>query len=134
MYLFNLNLLPRDEWPENTIYIGRAHAGRGLSKSKFANPFPLKDRNDDVERHKVLEQYRTYFWEQIQDKKVLISELQELDGCNLACFCAPKHCHGMIIQKAVEWARDKTNDQDFKGLSNPLVMPRVRSISEMLKF
>lgn len=134
MYLINLNLLPEKELPENTIYIGRTHLGFGLSASIFANPFYLKNRNDDNERKVVLEQYRDYLWTQIQEKKILISDLKALEGHNLACFCAPKLCHGMIVKEAVVWARNKTDDMDFTEISsNPFPMPKVKTISDMLK-
>ncbi len=130
--VINLNLLDAG-LPEGAVYIGRPHAGRGLAGSKFANPFPLKDRSSDTERKAVLSQYHAWLWEQIQSKAITVADIQALDGHALACFCAPQPCHGMVLQKAVEWAQDKTVDQDWSTHSNPIELPRVRTLSDWLK-
>lgn len=134
MQLLNLNLLQGPGLPEGAIYIGRPHTGRRLAGSKFANPFPLHNRNDDQERQVVLEKYHGWLWEQIQRRVILVEDLQALDGHDLACFCAPKQCHGMVVMKAVEWARDKTPDQDWSRVANPIELPRPATLSDLLKF
>lgn len=131
--VINLNTLSDPGFPEGAIYIGRAHAGRGLSGSKFANPFPLRDRNSSTERQAVLEQYHGWIWGKIQANDITVTDLQALDGHSLACFCAPQPCHGQVLAKAVEWSMDKTLDQDWTGVSNPIEMPRLRSLADWLK-
>lgn len=133
MRLINLNLEEGPGVPEGAIYIGRPHAGRRLAGSKFANPFPLRNRNDDEERRQILAQYHQWLWEQIQQAIITVEDLQALDGHDLACFCAPQACHGMVIQKAVDWARDQQPGQDWSQVPNPIELPRVRSLSDWLK-
>jgi hypothetical protein len=133
MRLINLNLESGPGLPEGAVYIGRPHASRRLAGSKFANPFPLRDRNDEEERKQVLEQYRQWLWAQIQKNAITVEDLKALDGHDLACFCVPKLCHGMVVQKAVEWARDQEPGQDWTGVSNPIELPRPRSLSDWLK-
>lgn len=131
--VINLNTLTEPGFPEGAIYIGRAHPGRRLAASKFANPFPLRDRNSDSERKAILEQYHAWLWDQIQSRAITVQDLQALDGHALACFCAPQPCHGMVLERAVEWAMDKTLDQDWAGVPNPIELPRVRTLSDWLK-
>ena len=135
MRVLNLNLEQQGPGiPDGSIYIGRPHAGRRLAGSKFANPFALKDRNSDTERAEILKQYHAWLWGQVQSNAITVEDIQGLDGHDLACFCAPKHCHGMVLVKAVEWARDQAPGQDWSGQSNPIEMPRVRTLADMLKF
>ena len=65
----------------------------------LGNPFFLKNVNDDVERAKVIEQYREYFYEKLKDTKFKEYVLS-LKGKRIACFCKPKPCHVDII---VDW-------------------------------
>ena len=132
MRLINLNLEGDGRVPEGAIYIGRAHAGRRLAASPFANPFPLQNRSDDEERRVILDRYRDWLWEEIKANRITVTDLQRLDGHDLACFCAPQLCHGMVVQKAVEWARDKTPGSCWRDHPNPLVAPRVRTLSDWL--
>lgn len=133
MRLINLNTESGPGLPEGAVYIGRPHAGRRLAGSKFANPFPLRDRHDDEERKVVLARYHGWMWGQIQANAITVADLQALDGHDLACFCFPKLCHGMVIQKAVEWARDQDPHATWAGQPNPIELPRPRSLSDWLK-
>jgi len=59
-------------------------------RSKWGNPFRMESEAD---REKVVDQFRKWVWTQPQ----LIAEArQELRGKDLACWCAPKACHGDI--------------------------------------
>jgi len=131
--VINLNLQETPGLPEGAVYIGRAHMGRRLPASKFANPFPLQDRSSDSERKVILERYHDWLWQQIQADVITVTDLQELDGKCLACFCAPQPCHGMVLVNAVEWAMGQKPGQNWKGVSNPIEMPRVRTLSDWLK-
>ncbi len=81
------------------IYIGRAMymGGWQLPTSKWANPFRLKDYNNNLDL--VLQKYEEY----IRSKPDLISALPELSGKILGCWCRGKRdddrCHGDILAK-----------------------------------
>lgn len=65
------------------VYIGRP--------SKWGNPFSIgKDGN----RNEVISKYLE--WVQAQPK--LMRALPELKGKTLGCWCAPKPCHGHILE------------------------------------
>jgi len=68
------------------------YIGRG---SKWGNPFVI---GKDGTRSEVLAKYRTWLFDQEQ----LLSELGELRGRTLVCFCAPQACHGQILCELVE--------------------------------
>lgn len=66
------------------IYIGRG--------SIWGNPFIIgKDGN----REEVIEKYEEY----LVNSPELLKKLPELRGKTLACFCAPKACHGDVLAK-----------------------------------
>lgn len=75
----------RDKDKPNTVYIGRP--------SKWGNPFPLK--SEDARQQEVW-QYEQ--WLQTQPELIAAAK-RELRGKNLACFCAPKACHGDVLLK-----------------------------------
>lgn len=133
MDVLNLNLIEGRGLPEGAVYVGRPHVGRGLPGSKFANPFPVGRSVPDELRSQSLEKYRHWLWAEIQANRITLSEIKALDGHDLACFCAPKACHGMIVKQAVEWARGLPLQVDVKTLENPLTLPAVRSLSDWLK-
>lgn len=77
------------------VYIGRP--------SKWGNPYPL---SDEGEREEVVELYRRYLWRCIKEGSITRSEMVELVGKTLGCWCTPKPCHGDILCKAVQWAKN----------------------------
>ena len=66
------------------VYIGRT--------SKWGNPFVI---GNDGTREEVIEKYRNYLSQNIK----LLSELHELKGKKLGCFCSPLPCHGDILKE-----------------------------------
>ena len=64
------------------VYIGRP--------SKWGNPFKL---DDEDQRDDVIELYRNY----ILKNEELMSQIEELRGKNLVCYCTPKRCHGDVL-------------------------------------
>lgn len=79
------------------LYIGRG--------SVWGNPFVMKDKSD-AERTRVIEAYKKYLWAAICEGAVTKEILLELDGKRLACYCAPKACHGDVLVSAVKWAKE----------------------------
>lgn len=80
-------------------------------KTDWGNPFPLRDRDDPIERREVLEQYRSYLADAIDSGKVDIDRLARLDGKQLACHCAPAACHGDVLSQAASWAARLERDR-----------------------
>lgn len=64
------------------VYIGRP--------SKWGNPFRMKKEH---QRGDVVARYAAY----IQTRPDLLAALSELRGKRLACYCAPKPCHGDVL-------------------------------------
>ena len=65
------------------VYVGRP--------SKWGNPFKLTAEQD---REKVIAQYQEWLMRQ---PKLLADAKRELRGKVLACWCAPKACHGDVL-------------------------------------
>jgi hypothetical protein len=66
------------------VYIGRP--------SKWGNPFVI---GIDGTRSEVIEKYREW----ILTQPDLLNSLHELKGKTLGCWCAPKRCHGDILEE-----------------------------------
>jgi hypothetical protein len=75
------------------IYIGRktSKGGWDLPRSKWANPFTLKEHGGQVER--VLTLYTIY----LKGRPHLMNSIHELKGKVLGCWCKPNPCHGDIL-------------------------------------
>lgn len=86
--------------PEGAVYIGRG--GKGLTQSKFANPFKL---SADEERGATLNRYKEWLWNECLDGRITKHDILSLDGKDLVCFCAPKPCHGNIIEELIEYVK-----------------------------
>ena len=71
-------------------YIGRANPAYDLPASKWANPFRLEREQD---RPLVLARYRIWLLSQPR----LLQDIHELRGLVLACWCAPRLCHGDVL-------------------------------------
>ena len=84
----NIKSLPEcgDDSIENPdyVFIGRP--------SKWGNPFKI---GKDGTREHVVQRYEGWL---MQNKK-LVSEISELQGKVLGCFCKPKLCHGDILAR-----------------------------------
>lgn len=77
------------------------YTGRG---NIWGNPFVMKDKSD-AERDRVIEAYKKYLWVAICEGAVTKEDLLSLDGKRLACYCAPKACHGDVLVAAIEWVK-----------------------------
>lgn len=103
-----LNLRDKSVW----IAVQKGEAVRIDRKTDWGNPFPLRDRNDPVERREVIERYRSYLADAIDSGKVDVDRLARLDGRKLACHCAPQACHGDVLSEAASWAAGIERDKD----------------------
>ncbi len=77
---------------EYDVYIGREVPEMGIDGSKWGNPFIMNDESD-TERDRAISEYRNW----IVDQPQLMASLEELRGKRLACWCAPKPCHGNVL-------------------------------------
>jgi hypothetical protein len=80
----NLRVEPYDE------YIGRG--------SVFGNPFQI---GVDGDRETVILRYKEWFSFLIKDERIQ-SELSQMKGKKLGCFCSPQKCHGEIIAEYID--------------------------------
>ena len=76
--------------PAGAVYIGRG--------SKWGNPFRFGPAGD---RAAVIVNER---W--LADQRHLLRSLDELRGCDLVCFRAPQPCHGDLLMRLANAARD----------------------------
>ncbi len=94
--LNKLNYKDFIEWSANTnhLYIGRdmSYYVPGTYKSKWHNPFPVKNYG--------LDECLILYEEHIRDN--LYSDLPELEGKILGCWCHPNKCHGDILIKLLK--------------------------------
>ena len=82
--------------PKGAVYIGPS-CNQGewrLRQSKWHNPFKIdtKKRRRDGTLEQVLAKYERHLHD-----SGLIADIQELRGRDLACWCAPKPCHGDVL-------------------------------------
>ena len=68
--------------PSDAVYIGRP--------SKWGNPFVI---GKDGTRQEVVQKYKDY----ILSNQFLLSQIEELRGKDVVCFCAPQQCHGDVL-------------------------------------
>lgn len=64
-------------------------------ETKWGNPFVMEREAD---RQTVIVQYREW----IQTQPDLLAALPELKGKRLACWCAPKSCHGDVLAELAD--------------------------------
>lgn len=95
------------EWmaDPNNVYIGR----RGVVfidgsryptiGSPFANPYKI---GKDGIREEVSQKYEIYIRQLIKNNPSIKTELLNLKGANLGCWCAPESCHGDVLLKLIE--------------------------------
>lgn len=70
------------------VYIGRP--------SKWGNPFTI---GKDGTRKEVIEKYKNWLLENDE----LLSDIIELDGKVLGCWCKPNACHGDVLVEILDY-------------------------------
>lgn len=96
----NIRGLDRTEYD---VYIGRQNKRYGLQGSPFANPFKMKNQSE-AERERVIAEYEQYLR---RTMVVLALCRAQLPGKRLACWCAPKACHGDVLAKVADMSDDE---------------------------
>lgn len=74
--------------PAAAVYIGRP--------SKWGNPFII---GIDGGRRAVIRKYRAWL---LGQPELVAQARQELKGKDLVCWCAPKPCHGDVLQEVAD--------------------------------
>jgi hypothetical protein len=101
------------EWikDDNNAYIGRYGVvfikNDELNKlerypkesSIWANPFKI---NKETTRQQVLDKYKEYITNKLNENPKLITELLKLKGKKLGCWCYPEPCHGNILLELID--------------------------------
>ena len=85
---------------ENNIYIGRSgivfidNKRFPSRQSNFANPFKL---GKDGTREEIINKYKVYITNKLDNDKFLRQELINMKGKKLGCWCYPAPCHGNVL-------------------------------------
>ena len=80
-----------DDIPADAAYVGRP--------TKWGNPFLVNDpllpqgSSKTTKHQMVVKEYRRYLLE----NEKLMSQLSELKGKDLACWCSPLPCHADVL-------------------------------------
>jgi hypothetical protein len=81
------------------IYIGRPNRlvkeGFGAD-GYYGNPFKL---SSESERQEIYDRFYEYAVERVGEEEEYRNRVAYLDGKTLACWCAPKLCHGHALAK-----------------------------------
>lgn len=77
------------------VYIGRA--GKGMN-GYFGNPFPLNGNS----RGSTLARFRDWADARMITDWQYASNVAELSGKTLVCFCAPNPCHGHVLAELAD--------------------------------
>lgn len=80
--VLNARQVGKDNLPADTVYVGRP--------TKWGNPFVI---GRDGTRAEVIQKYR----DRLVADPVLMSQLGELQGKDLVCWCAPEACHADVL-------------------------------------
>ena len=87
------------------VYIGRQiyMGGWRLSRSKWANPFTVKEYGSSDE---VIRRYREFLLQNTELLEALKNG--ELQGKVLGCWCKPGPCHGdVLVEESVRLSKQK---------------------------
>ena len=86
------------------VYIGRP--------GKWGNPFSWKEGTLAKFKCDTREESIEKFREWIQQDRILMEDLHELDGKVLGCWCRPKSCHGDVLKELREQQIRNQSHQD----------------------
>lgn len=72
-------------------------------RTRWGNRFVM---HDESQRENVVRKHREWLWQEIKAGRITKGDLAQLHGKTLACWCAPKACHGDTLLRAARWAAD----------------------------
>lgn len=73
----------------------------------FGNPYVM---GADGDRDEVVEQFRRWLWNRLKTDAEFSHQVANLHGKDLWCCCAPKACHGDVLEAAAAWLHRDTDD------------------------
>lgn len=79
----------------DVVYIGRANWSRRIPRSDWYNPFRI---GWEGTRDETIAKYR----HRLLNSPHLLERLHELRGKRLACWCAPRACHGDVLAELAD--------------------------------
>ena len=90
------------------MYVGRQSRGAPPGATgEWGNPFAMQNASD-AERDRVIRQYQVWLTAQL----LLVQKArQELRGKRLACWCAPKPCHGDVLARIANASQEEEEKQ-----------------------
>lgn len=92
-----LNMRGAGKLPPSAVRVDRT--------TQYGNPFVIGAAGS---RDEVIAKYRTLLWERMQHEQGFAEQmLHDLDGRDLACWCAPEPCHADVIIRAIAWLKDE---------------------------
>jgi len=101
IHVVNIKTYKLSDHSGNHVYIGRDMPGR--LGSPLGNPYKLRFECD---REKILAKYEYWLREQLKSDTPARREIERLadyaEDLVLACWCAPKLCHGSVVKKVIE--------------------------------
>lgn len=90
------------------VYIGRAVPRAGNPRyrraSMFANPYRVG--RDAATSEGVLELYEAHVRRLVAEDPRLRLDLLDLEGKSLGCWCAPGPCHGHVLLRLIDEAKE----------------------------
>lgn len=95
------------EWIEDpqNVYIGRGKIVfiEGVryppQDSIWANPYKI---TGEKRREDVIREYQAHLEEKFAQGKITLTDLENLQGKRLGCWCKPEPCHGDVLRAFVE--------------------------------
>lgn len=75
--------------------------------TEHGNPFVI---GRDGDRAEVIAKYRRHLFRLIQHKPGYADKVRALHGRDLCCCCAPKACHGHVLEAAAAWLSSSEPD------------------------
>lgn len=86
----------------SAVYGGRPHGGDPRTVPPgghgfLGNPFVV---GADGSRHEVIDKFRVYFYQRLEDDPSFLAAVTALRGRKLGCFCKPMDCHLDVV---AEW-------------------------------
>jgi hypothetical protein len=91
------------------VYIGRGRDPRSGEPGRWGNPFSHRPSRVPgivlvATREEAIARYADWLRGEVEAERIALTELAALHGKTLGCWCAPKPCHGEVLERASAWA------------------------------
>ena len=88
--------------PEGAVYVGRANSRYHFSASKWGNPMTVREIHalrPGLSKEEAYQVAVNWYIKYLAVNPELFKAIHELEGKDLACYCAPLPCHADILLK-----------------------------------